>query len=67
MLLQIFEFLDVNGLGSIDLVAIMGSAPDWLDDLDDEVRWHNTPHSSQQGSPIGTQAEMALPWPLFVA
>lgn len=36
-LLQIFDFLDVDGLGSIDLVAIMGAAPDWLDDLDDEV------------------------------
>lgn len=35
---QIFDFLDVNGLGSIDLVAIMGEAHEWLDDLDDEVR-----------------------------
>lgn len=35
---QIFEFLDVDGLGSIDLVATISSAPEWLDDLDDEVR-----------------------------
>ena len=35
---QIFDFLDVDGLGSIDLVATMGAAPAWLDDLDDEVR-----------------------------
>lgn len=36
-LTQIFDFLDVDGLGSIDLVAIMGEAHEWLDDLDDEV------------------------------
>lgn len=36
--MQIFEFLDVDGLGSIDLVAIINAAPEWLDDLDDEVR-----------------------------
>lgn len=35
---QIFDFLDVDGLGSIDLVAVIGSGPEWLDDLDDEVR-----------------------------
>lgn len=35
---QIFDFLDVDGLGAIDLVAIIGSGPEWLDDLDDEVR-----------------------------
>lgn len=35
---QIFDFLDVDGLGSIDLVAIIGSGPEWLEDLDDEVR-----------------------------
>lgn len=36
--MQIFDFLDVDGLGSIDLVAIMGAGHEWLDDLDDEVR-----------------------------
>jgi hypothetical protein len=36
--MQIFEFLDVDGLGSIDLVATISASPDWLDDLDDEVR-----------------------------
>ncbi len=34
---QIFEFLDQNHEGSVDLAALMESAPQWLDDLDDEV------------------------------
>lgn len=38
MLLQIFDFLDQEGLGSFNLVALMNSVPEWLDDLDDEVR-----------------------------
>lgn len=35
---QIFDFLDAEGTGSINLVAIMDAAPEWLDDLDDQVR-----------------------------
>lgn len=48
---QIFDFLDVDGLGSIDLVATMGAAPDWLDDLDDEVR------GGQRGSGLPVTGE----------
>ncbi|WIA42412.1 hypothetical protein OEZ86_008411 [Tetradesmus obliquus] len=35
---QIFDFLDQDCLGSFNLVALMASTPEWLDDLDDEVR-----------------------------
>lgn len=35
--LQIFEFLDQDGLGRLNLVALMSVMPEWLDDLDDEV------------------------------
>jgi hypothetical protein len=38
---QIFEFLDADGLGALNLVAVMGEGPEWLDDLDDEVGWVN--------------------------
>jgi hypothetical protein len=37
LLLQIFDFLDQDCLGSFNLVALMASTPEWLDDLDDEV------------------------------
>jgi hypothetical protein len=38
LLLQIFDFLDQDCLGSFNLVALLASTPEWLDDLDDEVR-----------------------------
>ncbi len=37
MALQIFDFLDQEGLGRINLVALTTVMPEWLDDLDDEV------------------------------
>jgi hypothetical protein len=50
---QIFEFLDVDGLGSIDLVATISASPDWLDDLDDEVRdCNNIRDSDRQGRAV---------------
>jgi hypothetical protein len=37
LVLQIFDFLDQDCLGSFNLVALLASTPEWLEDLDDEV------------------------------
>eukprot|EP00879_Flechtneria_rotunda_P016181 GHRR01016925.1.p1 GENE.GHRR01016925.1~~GHRR01016925.1.p1 ORF type:complete len:770 (+),score=302.29 GHRR01016925.1:355-2664(+) len=34
---QIFDFLDQQGLGSFNLVELMAAAPDWVNELDEEI------------------------------
>ncbi|KAF8057295.1 hypothetical protein HT031_006103 [Scenedesmus sp. PABB004] len=48
---QIFDFLDQEGLGCVDLVDVIGSGPAWLDDLDEQAR-----HAARAGQPEGAPA-----------
>jgi hypothetical protein len=57
--LQIFEFLDQDGLGSFNLVSLIMQQPEWLNELNDEVGVIGQQHPRRHQQPV--HAIMCMP------